>query len=52
MVSKRVEAVSFNEKFTGQAIDVDQDGALIIKLENELIKKVMSGEASIIHSGS
>jgi BirA family biotin operon repressor/biotin-[acetyl-CoA-carboxylase] ligase len=42
-----VEVTSFDEKVKGQAIDVDQDGALLIRLEDGSIKKVMSGDASV-----
>ena len=42
-----VEVLSFDEKITGRAVDVDQNGALIIKLRNGTVKKVMSGDVTI-----
>ncbi|MCK5588117.1 MAG: bifunctional biotin--[acetyl-CoA-carboxylase] synthetase/biotin operon repressor, partial [Candidatus Lokiarchaeota archaeon] len=34
-------------KFFGKAIDVDQSGALILKLKNGSITKIFSGDVSI-----
>lgn len=45
-----IEVTSFDKKdkkVEGQAIDVDQDGALLIRLDDGSIKKVMSGNASV-----
>lgn len=42
-----VEVTSFDEKFDGWAVDVDQRGALIIKLENGVTRKVTSGDVSV-----
>ena len=47
MIGKDVEVVSFDERFEGKAIDVDQDGALIVRLEDESVKRVFSADASI-----
>jgi len=47
MMGKDVEVVSLDERFGGKAIDVDQDGALIVKLEDESVKRVFSADASI-----
>ena len=47
MIGKDVEVVSFDERFEGKAIDVDQDGALIVRLEDESVKKVFSADVSI-----
>ena len=47
MIGKDVEVVSFDERFEGKAIDVDQDGALIVRLEDETIKRVFSADASV-----
>jgi len=47
MMGKDVEVVSLDERFEGKAIDVDQDGALIVKLEDESVKRVFSADASI-----
>lgn len=42
-----VEVVSFDEKIRGRAVDVDQNGALMIKLRNGTVKKVMSGDVTV-----
>lgn len=42
-----VEVVSFDERINGLAVDVDRDGALMIKLRNGTVKKVMEGDVSI-----
>jgi BirA family biotin operon repressor/biotin-[acetyl-CoA-carboxylase] ligase len=42
-----VEVTSFNKKVEGQAIDVDQDGALLIRLEDGSITRVMSGDVRV-----
>jgi BirA family biotin operon repressor/biotin-[acetyl-CoA-carboxylase] ligase len=47
MIGRDVEVVSFDERFEGKAIDVDQDGALIVKLEDESVKRVLCADASI-----
>ena len=41
-----VEVVSFDEKFEGLAIDVDSSGALIVKLRDGTLKKVVSGDVT------
>ena len=46
-LGQHVEVISFDEKIRGQAVDVDPDGALMIKLRNGTIKKVMSGDVII-----
>ena len=47
MIGKDVEVVSFDERFEGKAIDVDQDGALMVRLEDESVKRVFSADVSI-----
>ncbi|MFH1328921.1 MAG: biotin--[acetyl-CoA-carboxylase] ligase [Candidatus Bathyarchaeota archaeon] len=42
-----VTFVTGDEIFKGQAVDVDEDGALILKLENGSFKKFYSGDVSI-----
>jgi biotin-[acetyl-CoA-carboxylase] ligase BirA-like protein len=39
-----VEIKSFDEEFIGRAVDVDQDGALMVKLRDGTVKKVLSGD--------
>jgi BirA family biotin operon repressor/biotin-[acetyl-CoA-carboxylase] ligase len=43
-----VEVVSFNEKIEGQAVNVDQNGALIIKLADGTTRKVFSGDVTYL----
>jgi len=47
MIGKDVEVVSFNNRFESKAIDVEQEGALIVMLENRSVKRVISADASI-----
>ncbi len=42
-----VEVVSFNEKIEGQAVNVDQNGALIIRLADGTTRKVFSGDVTL-----
>jgi biotin-[acetyl-CoA-carboxylase] ligase BirA-like protein len=42
-----VEVLSFDEEIRGRAVDVDRDGALMIKLRDGTVKKVMSGDVTI-----
>lgn len=46
-LGQHVKVLSFDEKISGWAVDVDQSGALIIKLRNGTVKKVMSGDVTI-----
>jgi BirA family biotin operon repressor/biotin-[acetyl-CoA-carboxylase] ligase len=43
-----VEVVSFNEKIEGQAVNVDQNGALIIRLADGTTRKVFSGDVTLL----
>ncbi|MFQ6064369.1 MAG: biotin--[acetyl-CoA-carboxylase] ligase [Candidatus Bathyarchaeia archaeon] len=42
-----VEVASFDERIKGLAVDVDQDGALVIKLRNGTAKRVKEGDLRI-----
>jgi BirA family biotin operon repressor/biotin-[acetyl-CoA-carboxylase] ligase len=46
-LGRRVEVASENEVFNGLALDVDRDGALILKLEDGMIKRVFAGDFSV-----
>jgi biotin-[acetyl-CoA-carboxylase] ligase BirA-like protein len=46
-LGQHVEVISFDEKIRGRAVDVDRNGALIIKLRNGTAKKVMLGDVTI-----
>jgi len=43
-----VEVVSFNEKIIGQVVNVDQNGALIVKLADGSMRKVFSGDVTLL----
>ncbi len=45
-----IEVTSLNEKIEGWAVDVDRSGALIIRLRDGTIKKVLSGDVSFKRS--
>lgn len=42
-----VEVVSFDERIRGWAVDIDQSGALMIKLKDGTVKKVMLGDVIV-----
>jgi BirA family biotin operon repressor/biotin-[acetyl-CoA-carboxylase] ligase len=42
------EVVSFDEKITGQAVNVDQNGALVIRLADGTTRKVFSGDVTLL----
>ena len=46
-----VEVLSFDEKIRGRAVNVDRNGALMIKLENGTVKKVTSGDVTVRRVG-
>ena len=43
----RVEVSSFEEKFEGVAVDADENGWLIIRLDDGCLRKVVSGDVSV-----
>ncbi len=43
-----VEVVSHGEKIRGRAIDIDEDGALMVKLKNQTMQRVSSGDVTIL----
>jgi BirA family biotin operon repressor/biotin-[acetyl-CoA-carboxylase] ligase len=43
-LGKKVEITSLNERLTGVAIAVDKNGELIIRLENGIKRKIVSGD--------
>lgn len=46
-LGKPVEVVSLDEKFVGKAVDVDENGALIIRLGDGSLRKIFSGDITI-----
>lgn len=43
-----VEVVSFDEKIMGKAVNVDKNGALIVKLADGTTRKVVSGDVNLL----
>jgi BirA family biotin operon repressor/biotin-[acetyl-CoA-carboxylase] ligase len=43
-----VEVVSFNEKIVGQAVNVDKNGALVIRLSDGTTRKIFSGDVTLL----
>ncbi|MFP3984929.1 MAG: biotin--[acetyl-CoA-carboxylase] ligase [Candidatus Bathyarchaeia archaeon] len=46
-LGEQVEIASFGENFAGKALDVDQDGALIIRLDNGELRRVITGDVTV-----
>jgi len=46
-LNSEVNVVSANQQFTGLAVDIDADGALLVKKEDGVIERVLSGEVSV-----
>jgi BirA family transcriptional regulator, biotin operon repressor / biotin---[acetyl-CoA-carboxylase] ligase len=47
LLNKRVVISNINEKYEGEAIDIDSDGCLIVRLDNGEVKRVISGDVSV-----
>ncbi|TDT50317.1 biotin--[acetyl-CoA-carboxylase] ligase [Fonticella tunisiensis] len=47
LIGKKVLISGINEEYEAEAIDIDDDGALLVRLENGDVKKVLSGDVSI-----
>lgn len=47
LLNKRVLISNINEKYEGEAIDIDTDGCLIVKLDSGDTKRVISGDVSV-----
>ncbi len=46
-LAKQVKIVASNEVVTGEAIGVGDDGALIIRLENGVLKRILEGDLTL-----
>ncbi len=46
-LGRRVEVKSFDEVLVGKALDIDEDGGLIIRLENGVLRKVIAGDVTL-----
>jgi BirA family biotin operon repressor/biotin-[acetyl-CoA-carboxylase] ligase len=49
-LGEQVEVTSFDEFFVGEAWDIDEDGALIIRLKNGTLKKIITGDVTLKHT--
>lgn len=47
VLGKEVRVISRKEEIKGLAVDISEEGHLVIKLENGALKEVMSGEVSV-----
>lgn len=47
LIGKRVKISGIGESFEAEAVDIDRDGSLLVKLEGGEIKKVLSGDVSV-----
>ena len=46
-LGKKVRITSFDEEFHGVAVDIDKNGALIVKLADGTVRKVISGDVTV-----
>jgi len=46
-LGKKIEVTSFEENWLGRAIDIDESGALIVELENNERRRVLSGDVTV-----
>jgi BirA family biotin operon repressor/biotin-[acetyl-CoA-carboxylase] ligase len=47
----KIEVVCGSERFSGVALDVDLDGALIVRLDNGAVRRIVSGDVSVSVKG-
>ena len=47
VLGKRVKVINGNQTFSAEAVDIDENGALIIKTENGRLQTLSSGEVSL-----
>ncbi len=48
MLGSRIRITLPNREFEGQAIDVDSDGTLLVRLDNGFIEKIFSGDVRLL----
>ena len=46
-LGSHVEVTSLEEKIEGHAIDVDEDGGLLVRLQDGTLRKVLSGDINL-----
>ena len=47
MLGCKVEISGFKERFEGTAVDIDNEGWLIVKLDDGTLKKIVSGGVTV-----
>ena len=47
-LGRRVKATCMHKKVEGEAVDIDSDGALKIRLDNGFSEKVMAGDLTLL----
>lgn len=50
-IGQEVEVSTINESFTGQAVDISEEGALVIKLKDGQLRKVLAGDVTLRPKG-
>ena len=48
-LGKRVKISCHKRRLEGQAMDIDDDGALVIRLDNGFMERVFSGDVVLAH---
>ncbi len=48
-IGHHVKIQCHNERIEGQALDVDNDGALVVRLDTGFQRKILSGDVVIAH---
>ena len=47
ILNRKVQISDYKKKFEGLAIDIDKDGYLIVKLNNGILKKILSADVTL-----
>lgn len=48
-LGEQIQVTSFDGVFVGEAWDIDEDGAFIIRLKNGALKKIVTGDVTLKH---
>jgi BirA family biotin operon repressor/biotin-[acetyl-CoA-carboxylase] ligase len=49
-LGEKVKITSFDDVLTGEALDVDEDGALIIRLESGVLREILVGDVTLLRN--
>ncbi|MCK4463770.1 MAG: biotin--[acetyl-CoA-carboxylase] ligase [Candidatus Omnitrophica bacterium] len=47
-LGKRVKVTSYNKIYEGEAMDIDEEGALILRLDTGLMQRILSGDVTLV----